>query len=358
MEKSGIMEVLGRVVEPDLGSDIVTLDLVIDVEVHAEEVLVRLRQVNPSQESRRHMQEQVRQALLEAGAESVRVETVLEVPSTRPPLVSLLLKDVKNVVAVASGKGGVGKSTVAVNLALALARDGARVGLLDADVYGPSIPAMLGLAREDLQMDGPMIVPAERFGLKLMSMGLVMDEGQSVIWRGPMLHSVMRQFLEQVAWGELDYLVIDLPPGTGDIQLSLCQMVPLGGAVVVSTPQDVALNVAIKAIHMFEKLNAPVVGLVENMSYYACPHCGQRDDVFGHGGAARTSARLGIPFLGEIPLESRVRQTGDQGHPVVQSDPDSPAAVALTRAARLLAGRLVVAARQGYDRLLETMPEV
>lgn len=350
------MEALARVADPDLGSDIVALDMVRGVEVKAEEVLVRLRQVHPSPERRQFLEDEVRRVLGEAGARPVRVESDLDIPSTRPPLVTPLLKGVRNVVAVASGKGGVGKSTVAVNLALALARDGARVGLLDADVYGPSIPAMVGLSREDLQMDGQMIVPAERFGLKLMSMGLVMEEGQSVIWRGPMLHSVMRQFLEQVAWGELDYLIVDLPPGTGDIQLSLCQMVPLGGAVVVSTPQDVALSVAVKAIHMFEKLNAPVVGLIENMSYYACPHCGQRDDVFGHGGAAQTSDRLGIPFLGEIPLESRVRRTADQGQPVVQSDPDSPAAVALTRAARLLAGRLVVAALQGYDRLLETMP--
>jgi len=356
VEEKRIREVLGRVVDPDLGSDIVALDMVVGVEVGAEEVRIRLKQFHPFRERHQFLEDGVRQALQEAGAGAVRVESVLDIPSTQPSLVTPLLKGVRNVVAVASGKGGVGKSTVAVNLALALARDGARVGLLDADVYGPSIPAMLGLAREDLQMDGQLIVPAERFGLKLMSMGLVMEEGQSVIWRGPMLHSVMRQFLEQVAWGELDYLIVDLPPGTGDIQLSLCQMVPLGGAVVVSTPQDVALNVAVKAIHMFEKLNAPVVGLIENMSYYACPHCGQRDDVFGHGGAAQTSERLGIPFLGEIPLEGRVRQTADEGHPVVQSDPESPAAVALLGAARALAGRLVVAALQGYDRLLETMP--
>ena len=173
-----------------------------------------------------------------------------------------------------------------------------------------------------------------------------------------MLHGVVRQFLEEVAWGDLDYLLIDLPPGTGDVQLSLCQTVPLGGAVVVSTPQDVALGVAVKAINMFEKLNTPVLGILENMSTYVCPHCGERDDVFGHGGAAQASARLGIPFLGGVPLESRVRCSGDQGKPVVVANPESPAAQALLRAARLLAGRLVVAACQGYDDLLATMPQL
>ena len=357
MERDRILEALGQVVQPDLGSDIVTLGLVGDLEVGPDSVRLVLKHLNPSRDRRQELEDQVRRALASAGARQVELAVALDIPSTRPPLAAPTLKDVRNVVAVASGKGGVGKSTVAANLAAALVQEGARVGLLDADVYGPSIPALMGVESQELESDGRLIHPAERYGMKLMSMGFLLGEGQSVIWRGPMLHGVMRQFVEEVAWGELDYLVVDLPPGTGDIQLSLCQTVPLGGAVVVSTPQDVALGVAVKAIHMFEKLNAPVLGILENMSYYACPHCGQRDDVFGHGGAQEASARMGIPFLGGVPLESRVRQTGDQGEPVVLSQPDSPAAVALTRAARLLAGRLVVAARQGYDDLLATMPK-
>lgn len=356
VDKSMIMEALARVVEPDLGQDLVSLGLVGQVEVSGEEVQVALEILNPSRERRQELEQEVRRVLQEAGAESVRLDFSLAIPSTRPPLAGSLLEGVKNVVAVASGKGGVGKSTVAVNLALALHAEGARVGLLDVDVYGPSIPALMGLKREDLGTDGRQILPAERFGLKIMSMGLLMEEGEAVIWRGPMLHGVVRQFLEEVAWGDLDYLILDLPPGTGDVQLSLCQTVPLGGAVVVSTPQDVALGVAVKAINMFEKLNTPVVGILENMSTYVCPHCGQRDDVFGHGGAAQASSRLGIPFLGGVPLESRVRRAGDEGKPVVLADPGSPASQALLRAARLLAGRLVVAARQGYEDLLGTMP--
>ena len=358
MDKNLVMEALGRVVEPDLGQDVVSLGLVGAVQISGQEVQVGLELLNPSQERRHEIEGEVRRALLEAGAGAVKVDLSLAIPSTRPPMAGNLLEGVQNVVAVASGKGGVGKSTVAVNLALALHAEGARVGLLDADVYCPSIPALMGLKLEELGTVGRQIQPAERFGLKVMSMGLVMEEGEAVIWRGPMLHGVVRQFLEEVAWGELDYLIIDLPPGTGDVQLSLCQTVPLGGAVVVSTPQDVALGVAVKAINMFEKLNAPVVGILENMSTYVCPHCGHRDDVFGHGGAAQASARLGIPFLGGVPLESGVRRSGDQGQPVVVADPESPAAQALLRAARLLAGRLVVAARQGYDDLLATMPQV
>jgi ATP-binding protein involved in chromosome partitioning len=358
MDKNKAMEALGRVLEPDLGQDVVSLGLVGALQVSGPEVQVGLKLLNPSQERRREIEGEVRRVLLEAGAGAVKVDLSFAIPSTRPPMAGNLLAGVQNVVAVASGKGGVGKSTVAVNLALALHAEGARVGLLDADVYGPSIPALMGLKREELETDGRQIQPAESFGLKVMSMGLVMEEGEAVIWRGPMLHGVVRQFLEEVAWGDLDYLLIDLPPGTGDVQLSLCQTVPLGGAVVVSTPQDVALGVAVKAINMFEKLNTPVLGILENMSTYVCPHCGERDDVFGHGGAAQASARLGIPFLGGVPLESRVRCSGDQGKPVVVANPESPAAQALLRAARLLAGRLVVAACQGYDDLLATMPQL
>lgn len=356
MDRHTILEALKTVKDPDLAADIVSLDMVKDLQA-GETTRVRVEIANPSRERRLQMEEAIRAAVAGVpGVSSVQVEVLFSVASTKPPMGSPVLPHVRNIVAVASGKGGVGKSTVAVNLATALALEGARVGLLDADIYGPSVPALLGLRRDELRGEENRIYPPSRHGMKVMSMGLLVEEGQSVIWRGPMLHGVLKQFLNDVEWGELDYLVVDLPPGTGDVQLSLCQSVPIGGAVVVSTPQDVALGVAVKAINMFEKLNTPVVGIVENMSYYVCPHCGERDDVFGHGGAEEASARMNIPFLGGIPLERKVRQAGDQGSPIVVAEPDSPSAKALIQAARLLAGRLSVAAIHGYDDLLATMP--
>lgn len=355
VDRQTVLEALKKVKDPDLGADLVGLDMVKDLEV-GETTRVRVEIANPSRARRAQIEAEVRAAVAGVpGVSSVQVEVGFLVPSTKPPMGSPVLPQVKNIVAVASGKGGVGKSTVAVNLAAALAAEGASVGLLDADIYGPSVPALMGLA-EKPTTDGQKLHPPARHGMKFMSMGLLVEQGQSVIWRGPMLHGVLKQFLEDVHWGELDYLIVDLPPGTGDVQLSLCQTVPIGGAVVVSTPQDVALNVAVKAINMFEKLNTPVVGVVENMSYYVCPHCGERDDVFGHGGAEEASAKMNIPFLGGIPLERKVRQSGDHGEPVVLSAPDSPAAKALVEAARLLAGRLTVAAIHGYEDLLATMP--
>ena len=233
-----------------------------------------------------------------------------------------MIPKVKEVVAVASGKGGVGKSTVCANLALALTKTGAKVGLMDADVYGPSIPTILGVKEKPGSVDN-RIVPVEKYGIKVISMGLFIPANDAVIWRGPMLHKMVQDFLGVVDWGELDYLLIDLPPGTGDIQLSLCQTIPLTGAVIVSTPQEVAWNVAQKAIVMFDKLNAPILGIVENMSYFACGHCGTREEIFGSGGAKKAAELLGIPYLGEIPLVTAIRKTADQGDPVVHSDPQS-----------------------------------
>ena len=246
------------------------------------------------------------------------------------------LPEVRNTIAVASGKGGVGKSTVAANLAVALMRAGARVGLMDADVYGPSIPKLMGVVDAQQQTESGKMVPPERYGIKIMSMGFFLPKGEAVIWRGPMLHKMIQEFLGRVEWGPLDYLVIDLPPGTGDVQLSLCQMIPLTGAVIVSTPQDLALEVASKAILMFRKLKAPILGIIENMSYYHCSHCGQRDDIFGHGGAREASEKTEIPFLGEIPLDAHIRVSSDGGRPVALESFDSPAA----RAFHEIAGRL------------------
>ena len=264
-----------------------------------------------------------------------------------------MLKDVKNIIAVASGKGGVGKSTVAGNLAAALAKFGLSVGLLDADVYGPSQPHLMGVTGSQLRIKEKRILPVEAHGIKLMSMGFLMKPGDSVIWRGPMLHGMMQQFCRDVDWGETDFLVIDLPPGTGDVSLSLSQMIEITGAVVVSTPQDLALDVATKAVGMFQKLEVPILGLVENMSFYCCPNCGQRDDIFHHGGAQSAARDLKLPVLGEIPLNSSVRLAGDAGVPLVLKDPDSAPAVALTDLARRIAEIVSLSAQEAQLALAE-----
>ncbi len=250
-----------------------------------------------------------------------------------------LIPRVKNIIPVASGKGGVGKSTVSANLALALARTGAKVGIMDADVYGPSIPTILGIQDKPLTQDN-RIIPVKKYGVKVISMGFFVPANDAVIWRGPMLHKMVQDFLGTVDWGELDYLIVDLPPGTGDIQLSLCQTIPVTGAVIVSTPQDVAWNVAQKAIAMFNKLNAPVLGVIENMSSYVCSHCGQKDEIFGTGGAKRAAERLGIPFLGEIPLVTSIRSTADKGDPIVHSDPGNPSSQSMIKIAEKLAAQV------------------
>jgi ATP-binding protein involved in chromosome partitioning len=230
---------------------------------------------------------------------------------------------VRAIVAIASGKGGVGKSTTAVNLALALKAKGLRVGLLDSDIYGPSIPRMLGIAGRPTSKDGKMLSAMEAYGIECMSMGFLVPEDTPMIWRGPMVMSAIEQMLRDVAWGELDIMVVDLPPGTGDAQLTMAQRVPLTGAVIVSTPQDIALLDARKGLNMFRKVDVPVLGLIENMSYFVCPHCGGRTDIFSHGGAKREALRLGVDFLGEVPLDVAIRETSDEGHPIVVSDPQS-----------------------------------
>lgn len=236
-----------------------------------------------------------------------------------------LVPGVRHIVAVASGKGGVGKSTVAVNLAVALARRGARIGLVDADIYGPSIPLMMGVdARPELDATGRRLVPFERFGVRFMSIGFLVAKDEAVIWRGPMVMKAVEQLLRDVAWGELDLLVVDMPPGTGDAQLTLSQKVRLAGAVVVTTPQDVALADATKGVAMFRKVGVPVLGIVENMSFFTCPHCGERSEIFGHGGGRAEAGRLGVPFLGEIELDPAIRDGGDAGRPIVDAQPESP----------------------------------
>ena len=240
---------------------------------------------------------------------------------------------VRNVVAVASGKGGVGKSTISVNLAVALSRSGARVGLLDADIYGPSVPTLLGGKERKLEGEDGLIVPAESHGMKVVSIGFLVGDDSPVIWRGPMLMKALSQFLHGTKWGELDYLVIDLPPGTGDVQISLVQMTPVAGALVVTTPQDLALVDARKAVRMFEQVGVPILGVVENMSWFVCPHCAGRSEIFGHGGARKACEAMGLPFLGEVPLQMELREASDAGEPLVAKSPESPAARAIAKAA-------------------------
>ncbi|MCZ6780777.1 MAG: Mrp/NBP35 family ATP-binding protein [Nitrospirae bacterium] len=250
-----------------------------------------------------------------------------------------LLPQVQHVVAVSSGKGGVGKSSVAVNLAVALAASGAKVGLLDADIYGPNVPMMLGVGKQPEQKEGK-IIPAESHGVKVISMGFFVGEDTAVVWRGPMIHSAIQQFLRDVIWGELDHLLVDLPPGTGDAQLTLAQLVPLCGAVTVTTPQEVALHDVRKGIMMFQKVNVPLLGLIENMSYFVCGHCGERTEIFSHGGGERAAEKLGIPFLGHIPIDPAIRAGGDIGMPIVVADPASPQAKAFREIADAVIERI------------------
>lgn len=251
------------------------------------------------------------------------------------------LPNIKSVLAVASGKGGVGKSTVAANLALAFAANGSRVGVLDADIYGPSMPRMLGIAGRPQAGDDKKLRPLENYGVKCMSMGFLMEEDTPMIWRGPMVQGALEQMLHDVQWGELDILVVDMPPGTGDAQLTMAQRVPLAGAVIVSTPQDIALLDARKGLAMFQRVHVPVLGFIENMSYFLCPHCGDRSEIFSHGGAKTWAEKLDVPFLGELPLDIEIRETSDQGTPIVMSNPDSAHAQTFSAIAKNIYSRIL-----------------
>lgn len=250
-----------------------------------------------------------------------------------------LLPNVKYIVAISSGKGGVGKSTVAVNLAIALAQTGAKVGLIDADIYGPNVPMMMGAEHPPEQREGK-IMPATSHGVNFISMGFFIPEDQAIMWRGPMIHTAMQQFFRDVIWGALDYLLIDLPPGTGDAQLSISQLIPLAGAVTVTTPQEVALHDVRKGMMMFQKVNVPLLGIIENMSYFVCGHCHERTEIFSHGGGERAAQKLGVPFLGHIPIDPAIRMGGDQGAPIVVADPESPVSKSFKDVAAKLAARL------------------
>ena len=350
-----VLNALKAVQDPDLKRDIVSLGFVKDVSVRDGCVAFTIELTTPACPVRDLMKDEARQAVRSLpGVSQVEITMTSQVRTSIPTQgTGGLIPTIKNVIPIASGKGGVGKSTVSANIALALVRSGARVGLMDADVYGPSVPTILGINLQPEVDDHNRITPVTQEGLKVISMGFFMKPEEAVVWRGPMLHKTVEQFLGGVLWGELDYLIIDLPPGTGDVQLSLCQSIPITGAVIVSTPQDVALNVAQKAIAMFKKLNAPILGIIENMSAYVCSHCGTRDEIFGSGGARAIAERLEIPFLGEIPLATPIRVASDAGRPLVLTEPDSPAAKAFTKAAENLAAQVSIRAMQG-----EIQPQV
>lgn len=269
-----------------------------------------------------------------------------------------LVPGVKHIIAVSSGKGGVGKSTVAANLACALALTGAKVGLLDADLYGPNLPMMMGSTKGPEQQDGK-ILPVESYGVKLISIAFLVPEETPLVWRGPMVHQYLQAFLRDVLWGDLDYLLIDLPPGTGDVQLSLSQMVPLAGAITVTTPQEVALHDVRKGMAMFRKVNVPLLGIVENMSFFVCGHCGERTEIFSHGGGERAAQKLDLPFLGRIPIDPAIRDGGDTGHPIVVANPASPQAAAFREIAEKLVAELAGAGRGGasIDSLLKKIKQ-
>ncbi|CAG0983646.1 Iron-sulfur cluster carrier protein [Anaerolineae bacterium] len=336
-----VLNALSKVQEPELHRDLVTLKMIKDIKIQNDAVNFTVVLTTPACPLRNQIEAEAKAAVASIGAKQVAIKWDSSVPSDAR-ISGKLNIPVKSTIAVASGKGGVGKTTVSVNLAVALAQMGAKVGLMDADIYGPNIPIMMGVNEQPRATVDQRIIPLEAYGVKLMSMGFLVPPEQAVIWRGPMLHSAIRQFLTDVDWGNLDYLVIDLPPGTGDVQLTLSQSVPLTGGVVVATPQDVALADVIKGIEMFKKLEVPVIGVVENMSYFLCPHCNERTDIFAHGGAHKMADKYGAPFLGEIPLDVAIRVGGDNGKPVTAINPNSPYAQAFIRIAQAVAAQVSV----------------
>lgn len=344
-----VLDVLRTVKFPGLSRDIVSFGFVKDLAVGGGNVSLRLEVQTSSPRAAEEIQRDATERLRSLpGVNAVTIRLDVREPGPAPPRGAVgvppadaaLLADVRFKVAVASGKGGVGKSTVAANLALALSRLGSRVGLMDSDIYGPSQQMMMGIDEKPFLNEGNQIVPIERFGVRVMSLGFLMDVDQPVIWRGPMVMKAVEQFLQDVSWGKLDFLVVDLPPGTGDAQLTLTQKIHLSGAVIVTTPQDVALIDARKGLAMFQKVNVPVLGIVENMSYFLCPKCGHREEIFKHGGGERTAKKLNVPFLGAIPLDPAVAIGGDAGVPIVAADPESSVTHAFLRIAETIQQRL------------------
>ncbi len=339
--REDVLHALESVQDPELHRDLVSLGMVADVEIEGSRVSFTVTLTTPACPLRVQIERDARAAVMALpGVGAVEIKWSSRVPSSGIRE-KAAIPGIKNVIAVGSGKGGVGKSTVSVGLAIALAETGAAVGLLDADIWGPNVPQMMGVQILPHQ-NGQRIVPGLSHGVKMISMGFFVSADQAVAWRGPMVGKMVTQLLTDVEWGELDYLIVDLPPGTGDASMSLAQAIPLAGLVVVATPQDVALADAAKAIALFQQLEVPILGVVENMSYFLCPHCNERTDIFGHGGGQRLASDHGVPLLGEIPLDPAIRAGGDTGQPVVVQDPTSAVAAAFRSISGQLAARVSV----------------
>jgi ATP-binding protein involved in chromosome partitioning len=344
LEQSAVLDALKVVRDPDLNRDIVSLGFIKNLKIDEGRVAFTIELTTPACPVKDQMRDQARAAVMQVpGVSSVDVHMSAMVREAvgseggRQPI-----PGVKNVIAVGAGKGGVGKTTVAVNLALALAKCGSKVGMIDGDIYGPNVPIMLGMKTE-LITDGQKIVPAEKYGLQVISMGFLTKDDAPIIWRGPMLHGALQQFFRDARWKDLDYLIVDMPPGTGDVALSLSQTVPVAGAIVVTTPQQVSLSDTRRAVAMYKKLNIPPIGLIENMSYFSCPNCEHEADIFGHGGGEKLAEELGIPFLGRLPIYQPIREGSDSGVPLIISEPDSPATRAFVAAAERTAAQVSIA---------------
>lgn len=338
--EQAVLEKLANIIDPDLRKDIVTLGFIKDLEINGGDVSFRIVLTTPACPVKEQFETDARELVGSiAGVENIKIIMDAEVPQGRGVAQNIAIPGIKNIVAVSSGKGGVGKSTVAVNLAVSLALDGAKVGLMDADVYGPNVPLMMGVGNRQPEVTGKnQLKPIEAHGVKLISMAILVPADKPMILRGPMLHGVVRQFLSDVDWGELDYLIVDMPPGTGDVQLSLAQLVPVQGAVLVTTPQAVSLSDVRRALAMFETVSIPVLGVIENMSYFVPPDMpDKRYNIFGEGGGKKFAEQFNLPFLGEVPLGLEVREGGDSGVPVVISSPDSPQSKAFRASAEEVA---------------------
>ena len=347
-DRDAVLKALRVVADPDLRKDIVTLGFVKNVAIERGRVAFTIELTTPACPVKDQLRDQAIAAVSALpGVTGVDVQMTANVRAVSAPETGRpAAPGVKNVIAVGAGKGGVGKTTVAVNLALALAKCGARVGILDGDIYGPNVPMMLGLHDQKLETDGQRIMPAEKYGVQVVSMGFLTGEDSAVIWRGPMLHGAIQQFFRDVAWRDLDYLIVDMPPGTGDVALSLSQTAPVAGAVLVTTPQQVSLADTRRAVRMYQKLNIPPIGIVENMSYYACSNCHHEADIFGHGGGEALAETMGVPFLGRLPIYQPIREGSDAGVPLVVSEPDSTASRAFLSVAERTAAVVAVAAHQ------------
>lgn len=338
-----VLKALSTVMDPDLHVDIVTLNMVSDVKVNGSKVAFRLTLTTPACPLKEKIEGDCREAVGKIeGVETIDMTTDANVTNQRKISDKEPVPGVKHIIAVTSGKGGVGKTTVSVNLAVALAKLGAKVGVLDSDITGPNCPLMLGVDGYEPKAKDQKIMPAENFGIKVMSMAFFVAKDTPLIWRGPMLDKAIKQFLRDVEWGELDYLVVDMPPGTGDVQLSMVQATQMSGGVIVTTPQDVAVLDGQRGLAMFQQMNVPVLGFVENMSYFTPPGTTERFEIFGHGGGRRLAEKAEVPFLGEIPIEIAIREGGDKGEPIVAADPDSPAAKAFLEIAKQVAAQISI----------------